>query len=170
MTQIVIRHEWAAGARISGDAEKAAQLFAALTERDGAVLLGAVVDSNRDPQAPLHGDYEWDDPTAAQLYRLEQAGHQVRSLRRITVDAHTEEEQPPERVYVPMRVVHTDNGVPSAAATYVPVALAQSEDEQAGRIRAQAVARIERLATEYKAIGACSDIAADLADLAEKYR
>jgi hypothetical protein len=171
-THIVVRHEWAPGARIGAAPDAAAEQLARLAERDGGVQLGAVVATSRDPAAPLHGEFEWDDQAAATQYRLGQAGHVVRCLRRVTVDVRTEEEQPPERVYVPLTVLRreADDGAPPPAATYVPLTLARDAGEQRDRLRAQALARVDRLVAELKTITACADIAEDLAALLEKWR
>lgn len=168
--RMVIRHEWANGSRVRADAEEAAAQLAQLAERDGAVLLPAVVEVSREARAPLHNDFEWHDPTAAHLYRLGQAGHVVRSLRRVTVDFDTEEIQPPERVYIPMTRAEPAGDTPAASATYVPVRLVQSAEEQTSRLRETALARIERLAAELRALAACADIAGDLAEVIERHR
>lgn len=168
--RLVIRHEWANGSRVRADVEDAAAQLAQLAERDGAVLLPAVLEASRESRAPLHHDFEWHDPTAAHLYRLGQAGHVVRSLRRVTVDLETEEVQPPERVYIPMTRAEPAGDTPPASATYVPVRLVQDAEEQAARLRESAIARIERLAAELRALTACADIAGDLAEVIKRYR
>lgn len=169
MERLVIRHEWAPGSRISGDANAAARQLAALTERDGALHLDAVVVANEPEDAPLHQAFEWDDLTAAQMYRLLQAGHAVRSIRRIAVNTRTEEEEAPERVYIPRRLVGRESGEESAHI-YVPVALARDDGEQADRMRMGALARIDRLVVEFQSVPALQDIAGDLSDLLMKYR
>lgn len=169
-TRMVIRHEWANGSRIGADADAAAAQLAQLAARDGAVLLAAVIEASRESTAPLHDAFEWDDPTAANLYRLDQAGHVVRCLRRVTVDIQTEEEQPPERVYIPMTRAEPKGDTPAPTATYVPVALVRTDEEQAARLRETALTRIERLAAELRSLAACADIAGDLDEMIEKYR
>lgn len=168
--RLVIRHEWAPGARISGDADKVAVQLAALTEQEGELRLDSVVAANMSEDAPLHNDFEWDDSAAAHLYRLGEAGHAVRSLRRIAVNTRTEEEEPPERVYVPRKVVMAADDIRPSGYTYVPLVIAQTDDEHEGRLRATALGRIERLITEFQSIAALADLAGDLADLLMKYR
>lgn len=49
------------------------------TER-GSLTPEAVVDESRSESAPLHGCFEWDDRTAAENYRCQQAAKIIRSI------------------------------------------------------------------------------------------
>lgn len=175
---MIVRHEWARGTRIHTDANVAAKHLEELRDEEGRLTLRSVVDANRDERAPLHHEFEWDDTLAADAYRITQAGHIVRSIRRVQVDLRTEEELPPERPYIPVSLVRapeptreqTPPSVPPPSATYTLVTLAASEDQQHERMRASLLTRIERLAHEARGLAPCADIAEDLAELIEKYR
>jgi hypothetical protein len=47
----------------------------------GALSPRAVVEAARDPDSPLHSEFEWDDSTAAEGFRLVQAGALIRRVR-----------------------------------------------------------------------------------------
>lgn len=171
MQRLVIGHRWGSGAHVKGDAAEAAKQFEALRSiHDGTLPLTAVIDANREPAAPLHHDFEWHDPLAAHLYRLEQAGYLVRSHRTLTVDTRTEEPLPPERSYIPLQSVTPSSApVPAASHVYVPVAMASTEDQQTEQLRQRAFGRLQRLADELRSLGACADIAEAIDDLLERW-
>jgi len=54
-----------------------------------------VLDVARDPRSPLHSRFEWDDTTAAEAYRVDQARTLIRSVKieRVIVD-----DEPPRMV------------------------------------------------------------------------
>jgi len=60
---------------------KAAREAMVALEHRGRLTAAAVVDSARDPQSPLHRYFEWDDTSAAESWRLEQARSLIRSVR-----------------------------------------------------------------------------------------
>lgn len=53
----------------------------AIRHERGALNAPLVVEVARDPEHPLHSRFEWDDTTAAEKYRLEQAGALLRCVR-----------------------------------------------------------------------------------------
>lgn len=61
------------------------QALAAL-ERDGRLTVDDVVDAARDPDSPLHGEFEWDDTVAAELYRRTQARRLIVTVRHRSVE------------------------------------------------------------------------------------
>lgn len=50
-------------------------------EQDGRLVPADVVEAARDPRSPLHSHFEWDDSTAAEKYRIEQARTLIRSVK-----------------------------------------------------------------------------------------
>jgi len=75
---------WRAGSRVSLDAQRVGEAIEKLTKRHNGVLEpGHIVDAARDEASPMHPHFEWDDATAAEAYREDQARELVRSL---TVD------------------------------------------------------------------------------------
>lgn len=51
-----------------------------IQQRDGGITPGALVDESRPPAAPLHNAFEWDDTTAAESYRQQQARQVIRAI------------------------------------------------------------------------------------------
>lgn len=72
---------WKSGARVKVDAETAHEVMEEVRgECGGALDLDALVEKSRPKKAPLHGEFEWNNKTAADKYRREQARYLVRSL------------------------------------------------------------------------------------------
>lgn len=72
-----------------------------IRELNGGVLTPeAVLAASREPEAPLHGLFEWNDDAAAEQYRLWQARCLIRSVR-ITVNRSEGSTQ--HRVYVNLK-------------------------------------------------------------------
>lgn len=71
--------------------------FAIIRKKYGAVTARNVVDQARDPKNPLHRFFDWDDTSAAEKWRLEQAGG---LLRRVQVFVSKDGVKQSMRVYV----------------------------------------------------------------------
>ena len=72
-------YKWKDAARIKSDAQTAGEICEKL-ERNGGLTAKRLVDESRPEDAPLHKEFEWDDATAAEAYREEQARYIIRSL------------------------------------------------------------------------------------------
>lgn len=68
-----------------------------IRKRFGAVTPRNIVEHARDPQCPLHRFFDWDDTSAAEKWRLEQAGNLI---RRVQVFVTRDGVKQPVRVYV----------------------------------------------------------------------
>lgn len=51
------------------------------TENNGKITPFLVVESARDPESPIHDYFDWDDASAAEKYRIEQARGLIRQCR-----------------------------------------------------------------------------------------
>ena len=67
------------GARLKTDAQTVGEICEKL-ERNGGLTAKRLVDESRPEDAPLHKEFEWDDATAAEAYREEQARYIIRSI------------------------------------------------------------------------------------------
>lgn len=77
-----------------------------------------LLNASRAENAPLHGEFEWDDKIAGEKYRLNQAGDLIRNL--IIVPVTTEEKAPPpSRAFV---------STPGGKSVYVSIRSALSTD------------------------------------------
>ena len=86
-------YQWKSGSRFGVEAQIAGEMCEALAASDN-LTAKALLDANRPEDAPLHGEFEWDDGTAAELYREDQARKIIRCL--CTTAENTEE---PVRAY-----------------------------------------------------------------------
>lgn len=72
---------WRPGSRISIDAQQAGETIARLQKKKNAPLEPVdIVEAARGEDSVLHPHFEWDDHTAAEAYREDQARELVRSL------------------------------------------------------------------------------------------
>ena len=72
-----------------------------IMERDGGLRPDAIVRDSEPEHAPLHAEFEWDDPAAAHEYRIEQARRIVRAVH-IVPDPAQRESFAPLRAFVSM--------------------------------------------------------------------
>lgn len=68
------------GCRVGGDAQVVGEQLADLRAAKGRLHAPDVVDAARDPQSKLHRYFEWDDASAAEEYRTEQARHLIAAV------------------------------------------------------------------------------------------
>lgn len=72
-------YKWKDAARLKTDAQTAGEICEKL-EKSGGLTAKRLVDESRPEDAPLHKEFEWNDATAAEAYREEQARYIIRSL------------------------------------------------------------------------------------------
>lgn len=75
-----VTYQWARGSVHTVDAETAGGALEAISKRYGFVLPETVVAESRPENAPLHDEFEWDDSTAANAYREDQARGIIRHI------------------------------------------------------------------------------------------
>ena len=91
-------YQWKEGSKIKLDAQMAGEELERIrTWHNGRLTQEMVVEAARDPGAPLHPHFEWDDQKAADKWRLEQAGDMIRS---IAVVISEEDDKRPVRAFV----------------------------------------------------------------------
>lgn len=75
-------YKWkSSGAPAGIDAQVAGEELERIrTHNNGRLEPGDVVEQSRDPSAPLHPAFEWDDAKAAGAYRVSQASHMIRHI------------------------------------------------------------------------------------------
>lgn len=78
-------YQWKDGARLNVDAQTAGEVCAEL-EAKNELTAKNLLEVSRPEQAPLHKAFEWDDETAAENWREQQARHIINSLV-VNVDA-----------------------------------------------------------------------------------
>lgn len=85
--------QFRAGCHLRGDAQAVGERLEAIKARASSLTPDLVVADARTPKSPLHSFFEWDNSIAAEKYRMEQAGHLIRSVQ-VTFE---EVEAPQER-------------------------------------------------------------------------
>ena len=95
-------YKWKNGSRLKASAQDAGEVCAAL-EAKGNLTPQALVDASRPEDAPLHGEFEWDDAKAAERYRETQAGYIIRS-----VEVVVEGTDKPTRAFVSLTVAENE--------------------------------------------------------------
>lgn len=89
---------WKAGARVKTDAEIAHAELERIRQANGGELSAQhVVDASRDPSAPLHDEFLWDDAAAAEAHRRTQAQTIIRCL--VVTLPEDKEKKNPVRAY-----------------------------------------------------------------------
>lgn len=76
------KFSWKPGAQFPVEAKVAADTIRALQMKLGkdSITAQELLDNSRDPDAPLHSCFEWNDTVAAEKYRRWQAAHVINSI------------------------------------------------------------------------------------------
>lgn len=112
---MAIHVQWKQGYRAKSNAEKVYSELEQIRKTDGDLVPPKVVEAARNPESAMHKEFEWDDGTAGELYRHDQARRMLRAIQVIRVEAP---EHKPSRAYslvtrkktkeTPERRVYTD--------------------------------------------------------------
>lgn len=82
---ICLTYQWKVDGLYSVDAQTAGEELERICDQHGRLFPEDIVDESRPSSAPLHPCFEWNDPKAAELYRITQAQSLVRCIT-ITVE------------------------------------------------------------------------------------
>lgn len=88
-------YRWKVPGIMPVDAQTAGNELQRIYDRDGVIEPETVVEESKNPSAPLHSCFEWDDEKAAHKYRITQAQNIIRAI--VVVD---EAKQPETRAFV----------------------------------------------------------------------
>lgn len=115
--------------------------------RHGRLDPADVVTEARADTSPLHRYFTWDDTTAAEQYRLDQARALIRRVKiEILTEPHTE----------PIRVrgfVSVDTAGENASRHYQPLTEVAGDDELRERVLDEARRDLRRLQAKYQHLG-----------------
>lgn len=127
-------YKWKDASQVHIDAQAAGEEMERLrTLYNGRLESQMLVEAARDKESALHDHFEWDDTRAASAYRMDQAGHLIRS---ITVEIQKwDGEQAPVRAFVSVK---RDND-----RSYTSVQHALSDNELRAQVLASAWAELE---------------------------
>lgn len=93
-----VRFAWRDGFRAKIEADLARRELETIAKDAGGLTAAAVVDASRPEDAVLHPQFEWDDFSAAEGYRRDQARKMIRAIVRVET-----ENTPAHREYVLVR-------------------------------------------------------------------
>lgn len=68
------------GCHLRGNAQEVGERLESIKSKSKTLTPALVLSDARNIRSPLHGYFEWDDTAASEKYRLDQAGHLVRSV------------------------------------------------------------------------------------------
>ena len=91
-------YEWKTASYIKADANVAGKQCEEL-ERTVGLTAKNLLDANRDENAPLHNEFEWNDGIAAEKYRENQARHIIACLC-VRAETTTGEQSEPVRAFL----------------------------------------------------------------------
>lgn len=134
-----------------------------IVRSDGSITPAQVVKDARSKRSPLHDGFEWDDETAAEKWRLEQASYILRSIH-VVVTAADCSEVVTVRAFQHVTLKRADD---EPVKAYVLVAKAMNEDALRAQVledaHRQLLAWRKKYATyeEFAAVIAAIDMIAD---------
>lgn len=133
-------YQWKPEARVKVDAQIAGEELERIRTWDnGRLDPKNVVEASRDPGAPLHPAFEWDDAVAAQGFRIEQAKYMIRSI--VVAPAAEPDDTKPIRAFV--SVVRDED------RSYTSVSHAMAEPELRRQVLLQALRELEAWRSRY---------------------
>lgn len=133
-------YQWKPEAHVKTDAQAAGEELERIrTFNNGKLDAPAVVEASRDPSAPLHPEFEWNDVKAATAWRIEQASYLI---RHITVDVESDRgEQVPVRAFVSV--------TRDSDRSYTSIGHALSDTDLRAQVLRQAWAELEAWRKRY---------------------
>ena len=133
-------YEWKTGSRIKADAQKSGELFEQLTKTKEGLTASTLLEANKPETAPLHNEYEWDNETAANEWRLHQSRHFINSIVTIVVSDTQEEQQ--------VRAFH----IATETSRYEPLTAIIKEKDKYEQLLANAMAELEAFTRKYNTL------------------
>lgn len=131
-------YSWKAGTRIKADATLAAELFDQLAE-ENRLNAESVVEASKPEDAILHGEFEWDDTTAATEWRK----HQARNI----INALVISEESPE--VQPVRYAFQ---IEENTSNYTPLAVIMQSADSIEALKRKALSELSAFKMKYSTI------------------
>jgi hypothetical protein len=136
-----MEYSWKPGSRVKLKAQVVGEHLTALRERRGGRLFASdvVIEAKR-KRSVLHDYFEWDDATAAGMFRVERARYLIGSVE-VTV---VEEQAGPVRAFVSVTT--------KEVAHFTTIAAALSDEELRSQVLAQAFKDMEAFTKKYRGL------------------
>ena len=154
------------GCHLSGDAQAVGERLESIKLKAKILTPALVLKDASNIRSPLHGFFEWDDTEAAHKYRLDQAGHLVRSVvvtfeeseaqtdrqvRLEGVDAVPVEQPRMVRAFLPIK---NDEGERS----YVSTQQAMSDPDMRRQVLERAHSELDSVSRKWRELRELSDV------------
>ncbi len=97
---------WKEGSRFAVPAQVVGETILRICEQEGACPAERLVDEARPEGSPLHPAFDWDDASAAEKHRAEQARHMSRSVRVLVRG-----QEDPTPFFVSVKIVEVGDGL-----------------------------------------------------------
>lgn len=136
-------YQWKSGSRIKGNAQKSGELFEQLAATEEGLTAETLLTANIPENAPLHGDYEWEDSAAAHQWRLHQSRNFINSLVTV-VQEDTEEEEKP----APVRAFF----ITTEESKYEPIGAIVKEQTKYDRLLDTAFRELQAFRRKYESL------------------
>lgn len=137
-------YEYKSNSRISVPAQVAGEVCESLA-KSGGLTPKRLLDASRAEDAPLHGEFEWDNDVAAEAYRESQAAHIIRC---IVV-------KPDERMMEPIRAFVR---VTEASGDYTPMCVVMESKSMMNTLMDNARKEMEAFVRKYGGLGELSKV------------
>jgi hypothetical protein len=129
------------------------QTCIAALERGGIVTPEALVRAARNPNHPMHPDFEWNDRKAGHKHRLDQARTFIAAVR-VTITTSTRTVKAPAYVRDPLSMPHIQG--------YIRTQSLQANRNHAIELLLYETTRLQALVERCREIGAALDLEAEL--------
>jgi hypothetical protein len=116
------------GCHLHGDAQAVGERLESIRAKQKALTPEIVLSDARSKNSPLHEFFEWDDGRAAERYRIDQAGHLIRSIA-VTFE---ESEPLPDRQVKLSGVEAAPASAPRAVRAFLPIKSDAGESSYVG--------------------------------------
>lgn len=123
-------------------AQTCGEVFETLEKSETGLTPQALVDASRSDDAPLHGEFEWDDEVAAEAYRCDQARKMILNVVIVKAD-ESGNPKDPVRAYV---------SAPGGKGQYVAMKSALSNEVWKAHLLMEARREMEQFVNKYKRI------------------
>lgn len=136
-------YQWRVGYNFKASPEKAAKVMNKLA-KEGQLNAGKLVEVSKPKSSPLHADFEWDDPKAANNWRKYQARVMINSLLMIPEETNQEEEKEPIRAFFKV--------TPTKASQYESTEVLIRTENGRDALRAQAQKELISYRQKYRTV------------------
>lgn len=150
-------YQWKAGARQKVPAQVAGELCAGLAQ-SGALTAANLVSVSRPEDAPLHGEFEWNDTEAAERWREQQARVLISSITVISADLPASE---PVKAFV---------NVLYSQPEYESITAVVRQADKYAALMERALAELQSFQRKYKLLSELAPVFSAIDELQQNHR